>query len=280
MRCGHFDNLYPLARHFKKPFAVTARGSDINLIANHAIPRKFMRWAASYASASIGVSKALTIAMERMDFSSARLKTLPNGVDLRQFNLLPQSAARKELNWPEQPTLLCVGNLVENKGQSIAIEALTKLTQFRLVIAGEGPQRGTLENLVSNANLASRVQFLGRIDQSMLAKCYCASDILVLPSSREGWPNVLLESMACGTPVVATRVGGIPEIVTSSNAGTLMLGRTSAELVDAVNNTWATLPKRENVRACAEGSSWHATTVAQVFLFRDIVSSRQGKPHA
>lgn len=261
-----------LAWHFNKPFTVTARGSDINLIAGHSIPRALMRWASSRAIASIGVSRALTLAMEQMGMSASKLMMMPNGVDLELFHIRTQTSARAVLGWPEGPTLLSVGNLVKNKGHHIAIEALARLPGFRLAIAGDGPERHALETLASQISVSSRLQFLGRVDQTQLAEYYSAADIVVLPSSREGWPNVLLESMACGTPVVATRVGGIPEIVTSADTGRLMRGRTVADLVEAVSDLWQHLPERTTVRSYAQGRSWKSTTDAQIGLFSRIAA--------
>lgn len=269
-----------LARHFKKPFAVTARGSDINLISTYAIPRRLMQWAARRACASIGVSLALTQAMAKIGMPESSLLTMVNGVDLALFHIQPQTSARAALGWPEIPTLLSVGNLVENKGHHMAIEALTRLPQFRLVIAGEGPERNALESLARQLNVTSRLQFLGRVDQDQLASCYSAADMLVLPSSREGWPNVLLESMACGTPVVATKVGGIPEIVTSPSAGRLMPGRTVDDLVTAVADLWQHLPERATVRSRAQGCGWQNTTAAQIGLFSRIAAEELEPAHA
>jgi len=269
-----------LAWHFNKPFTITARGSDINLLAGYSIPRTLMRWASGRAIASIGVSRALTLAMEQMGMSASKLMMMPNGVDLELFHIRPQTLARTVLGWPAGPTLLSVGNLVENKGHHIAIEALARLPGFRLAIAGEGPERHALETLAGQIRVSSRLQFLGRVDQTQLAEYYSAADIVVLPSSREGWPNVLLESMACGTPVVATRVGGIPEIVTSADTGRLMRGRTVADLVEAVSDLWQHLPEQTTVRSYAQGCSWQSTTDAQIGLFNRIAAGIPESIHA
>ena len=269
-----------LARHFKKPFSVTARGSDINLLSRHLIPRKLIQWAGRRARASIGVSSALSQAMAEVGIPPSTLMTLPNGVDLERFHIEPQASARIELGWPAAPTLLFVGNLVENKGLHIAIEALSLLPEFRLVVAGEGSQQQALEVLAQRRNLTARVQFLGRVEQDQLARCYSAADILVLPSSREGWPNVLLESMACGTPVVATRVGGIPEIVTSDDAGRLLPERTAACVVAAVSDLWQHLPNRNAVRSTAQSCGWQGTTDAQIALFNKIANEHVEVIHA
>lgn len=269
-----------LAQFFKKPFTVTARGSDINLVANHAIPRKLMRWAAGHAVASIGVSQALKHAMAEIGMPADRLAMIPNGVDLKRFTLQPQAMLRATLGWPEQPTLISVGNLVENKGHHIVIEALASLPDFRLVIAGVGPQREALQAVAHQLNVASRVQFLGRVDQVELGQYYGAADILVLASSREGWPNVLLESMACGTPVVATGVGGVPEIVTSPVAGRLMATRTAVGAVNAIKDLQAQMPERVQVRALAQLCGWQATSLAQFNLFSRIAAGVSEPIHA
>lgn len=269
-----------LARHFNKPFTITARGSDVNLIANYPIPRRLMQWASQGAIASIGVSAALTKVMLQIGMPGSSLMTMPNGVDLNLFRAHPPAAARTELGWPQGPTLLSVGNLVENKGHHIAIEALAQLPEFRLVIAGEGPQRRSLELLAIQINVANRVQFLGRLNQDQLAKCYSAADMLVLASSREGWPNVLLESMACGTPVIATDVGGVAEIVTSSNVGRLMSNRTVADLLAAVRDLLRNMPDRLTVRAHAQKCGWQSTSDAQIALFNRIAFEGQEPIHA
>jgi glycosyltransferase involved in cell wall biosynthesis len=211
--------------------------------------------------------------MAQLGFPADRLSTLPNGVDLSLFGLQAQALTRQALVWPQAPTLLCVGNLVENKGQHLAIESLLQLPHFRLVLVGEGPQRAALERRVLSLQLTPRVQFLGQLTPAQLALCYSAADMLVLPSSREGWPNVLLEAMACGTPVVATKVGGVAEIVRLPAAGQLMAERSVAGLVQAVQALWRNLPAREAVRACALGHSWQATTQAQLQLFQAVVQA-------
>jgi len=265
-----------LARHFGKPFTVTARGSDINLIGGYSIPRRWMQWTAKRAMASIGVSRALTEVMaQQVGMSSEKLLVMPNGVDLDRFHIRPQESARVALGWPAVPTLLSVGNLVENKGHHIAIEAISRLPAFRLVVAGEGPEREKLETSARQGGVSSRVEFVGRLDQDQLAMCYSAADILVLPSSREGWPNVLLESMACGTPVVATAVGGVAEIITSPSAGRMIAHRDATDLCAAIADLWNHLPGREAVRSCAESCSWQRTSDAQLKLFTRIATDQK-----
>jgi glycosyltransferase involved in cell wall biosynthesis len=166
---------------------------------------------------------------------------------------------------------LTVGHLVPVKAQELIIAALPLLPGVRLVVAGDGPNRGMLEALARSSNVQERVQFLGAVPQAQLRDHYGAADALVLSSSREGWANVLLESMACGTPVVATSICGTPEVVTAPEAGRLMPERTPESLAEAVNLLRADTPDRAATRRYAERFSWDQTTQGQIDLFRNIL---------
>lgn len=269
-----------LAKYFNKPFTVTARGSDINLLATYAVPRKLIRWAGKQALASIGVSSALTGAMAGLGLPPSRLSTMPNGVDLARFSPMAKAQARTLLGWSKDPTLLSVGNLVVNKGHHLVIEALNQLPGFKLVIVGIGPERQALQALVTRMGLEARVTLVGAVAQKDLAPYYSAADILVLASSREGWPNVLLESLACGTPVVASDVGGVSEIIQHDSVGCLMRTLSSANLVTAVMQLWSRYPDPSAIRAYAENFSWQSTTAAQLSLFERIKNMHLKECHA
>ena len=139
------------------------------------------------------------------------------------------------------------------------------------MIAGSGPERRTLETLAVALGVSNRVTFLGAISQAALTNYYCAADALVLASSREGWANVLLESMACGTPVIASNVWGTPEVVASANAGVLMPSRTAQGLVAAVTALRRHYPTHEATRSYAERFSWDDTTRGQIRLFENVI---------
>jgi teichuronic acid biosynthesis glycosyltransferase TuaC len=116
-----------------------------------------------------------------------------------------------------------------------------------------------------------RVRFVGALVQEELRNYYGAADALVLASSREGWANVLLESMACGTPVVASNIGGTPEVVSAPEGGMLMTERTANGIVQAVQRLFACHPDRSATRRYAERFSWEATTAGQMELFARIL---------
>jgi len=138
------------------------------------------------------------------------------------------------------------------------------------MIAGQGPLEGELQALARNLGVASRVKFVGGVPQSELPVFYSAADALVLASSREGWANVLLESMACGTPVVASAVWGTPEVVTSAAAGVLMAERSPAGTVAGVTQLMSVIPIGRQHRAHAEQFGWEATTRGQLEIFEQL----------
>lgn len=266
-----------LAKWFKKPFVVTARGTDLNLIPRHRLPRKMIRWAARRAEASICVSRALRDVLRELGAPADRIYVIRNGVDLSRFNPTPPNEARQALGLGVSPILLSVGNLVTNKGHHFVIDVLARLLlsypDATLVVVGEGPERRNLETQVARMGLGMRVRFTGALPNAQLATWYSAADVLILASSREGWPNVLLEAMACGTPIVATKVGGIPEVVTTDSVGYLADSRDVPDLLKAVEGLLNARFDRAAVRAYAEGFGWQATTEAQLALFRRIASS-------
>lgn len=263
-----------LARKLGKPFVVTARGSDLNLIARYPHPRRLILQTAANAHASIGVCKALMDRLAELGADPAKLHVLRNGVDLERFRPEEKALARRKLGLPDQTLLLSVGHLVELKGHHIAIEALTSLpTTVSLVIAGAGPERTALRDLAGRLGLSARVRFAGEVSHDELRWWYSAADALLLCSSREGWANVLLEAMACGTPVVATAVSGTQEVVRTAVAGRLVPERAAPSIADAVRKLLADLPERAQVRRYAEGFDWTETTQRQVELFRKITAS-------
>jgi glycosyltransferase involved in cell wall biosynthesis len=260
-----------LGRHFNKPVVITARGTDINLVPQYALPRRMIRWAAEHAAGMITVCNALKQEMVGLGIDPGRITPLRNGVDLELFQPGDRDALRRELGM-EGFTLMSVGHLEPRKGHEMVIGALPALPDARLFIAGSGPDRNKLEQLAQQLKVDERVRFLGPLPQSELRKYYGGADALVLASSREGWANVLLESMACGTPVVASNVWGTPEVVAAPEAGVLMAERTPKGVADAVRRLRAEYPEHEATRRYAERFSWEDTTQGQLKLFRNILA--------
>ncbi len=259
-----------LGKYFNKPVTITARGTDINLIPQFPLPRKMILWAANNAKGLITVCNALKDEMVQLGVAADTITPLRNGVDLQRFAPADRAAARAALGLTHF-TLLSVGLLDPRKGHDLVIKALVHLPGVRLMIAGTGPEKRALENLAEQLGVTERVTFLGGVPQVQLANYYNAADVLVLASSREGWANVLLESMACGTPVVASNVWGTPEVVAAPEAGLLMRERTPSALADAVGMLRAQYPDHQATRRYAERFSWDATTQGQIDLFQKII---------
>jgi glycosyltransferase involved in cell wall biosynthesis len=261
-----------LARRFGKPFVVTARGSDINLIAQLPAPRRMILDAARSAGRIIAVSGALKRAMVDLGIEAERIVVLRNGVDLSLFRPVPMADARRQLGLGPGRVVASVGNLLPEKGHDLVIRAVAGMDNVGVVIVGEGPERRRLEALAKELEIGNRVHFRDVIPQDRLAILYSAADVLALGSMREGWPNVLLEAMACGTPVVATNVGGVREIVTTDEVGRVVAQRDYESLARAIEQLLATPTDRIAVRRYAEGYGWEPVSLGQLELFAGLVT--------
>ena len=261
-----------LGRTLGLPVVVTARGSDVTQFPDYAGPRRMIRWAIRRADALIAVSAALGARLVELGAEPARVTVLRNGVDLAQFRPPPERDAARTALGIAGPTLLSVGHLIPRKGHDRVITALTRLPEpVRLLIAGDGPLAGELRALAARLGVAGRVRFLGTVPHAGLAAVYGAADALVLASSREGWANVLLEAMACGTPVVASPIPGNDEVVAAPAAGLIAAENTPAGLAAAVSALLAAPPTRAATRAYAEAFGWDETSAGQLAVFRRVL---------
>ncbi|HKD36042.1 MAG TPA: glycosyltransferase family 4 protein, partial [Pirellulales bacterium] len=240
-----------LGRTLGKPVVITARGTDVNLIPQFKWPRRMIQKAAGRAAHLIAVSQAIKEAIVALDVPAEKVTVLRNGVDLVNFRPLDPKACRAKLDLSGK-ILLSVGLLIERKGHELIIDAMRTLPDFTLLIAGEGPDRPELTRQIAELGLQTRVRLLGAICHDRLSEFYSAADALVLASSREGWPNVLLEAMACGTPVVASNIWGNPEVVAKPEAGRLMPERSASGVAAGVKEVFANLPDRAATRRYAE----------------------------
>lgn len=256
-----------------KPFIVTGRGTDLNLIPDYPAPRRLILEAADAAAASIGVSQALIERLAEIGAPADKLHVIRNGVDLDRFQPLNMESARQQIGidvLPGERLLLSVGNLVELKGHHLAIQSLSRIPEAKLAIVGEGHEKSRLKALARQHGVEDRVYLAGMVAQDNLRFWYNAADVLVLCSSREGMPNVLLEAMACGTPVVATNVGGIAEIVSNDDVGILMATRTTDALVSSLKSLFSGKHDRQYIRQHAQKFGWEQTSRAQLELFKRI----------
>src|SRR5262249_21150638 len=155
------------------------------------------------------------------------IRVIGNGIDTARFFPVEKSEARKRLNLPGAARIVvCVAALLPVKGHERLLRAFKMLTgrfpNVHLYLVGEGPLRVELESQVSSLGLRGAVHLAGSCANERLRDWYSAADVSCLASVREGWPNVILESLGCGTAVVATRIWGTPEILTSGELGILV----------------------------------------------------------
>lgn len=199
-----------LAAEFGVSFTLTARGTDVNVLAKQEQLAPRISAAAQQAVQCMAVSDALA-----ENFATAcgmprdGVVTVRNGVDLERFAPGDRAAARRQLGLPMVARIVIgVGRLVPGKGFDTAAQAVHDVSDCLLVLVGDGPERQRLASLGSD-----RIRFLGALSPDQVAVAYRAANAFVLPSHREGWPNVVTEALATGLPVVATPVGGIPQIL-------------------------------------------------------------------
>jgi glycosyltransferase involved in cell wall biosynthesis len=260
-----------LGRRFGLPVVLTARGSDVTQLPGYRIPRALILGAARKAAAIITVSRGLADALEALGVAPGKLIVLRNGVDLAMFPPQDQTACRALLGVGGR-VAVSVGGLIARKGHDLTIGALALLPGWHLLIAGEGPERSALTALAQRLGVAERVTLLGSVPHGELPAVYGAADLSVLSSAREGWANVLLESMACGTPVVASPIPGNDEVVLDGASGVIAAARTPAAIADAIAALGAALPAREDVAAYAARFGWDETSAGQLALFRRILA--------
>ncbi|MEZ5965813.1 MAG: glycosyltransferase [Planctomycetota bacterium] len=244
-----------IAEELGLPCLVTARGTDVNVLAEHKVVAPQVRAAMPRAHALLAVSEALRRRFaEVAGVPDARVELLRNGVDLERFHPGERAAARARLGLPATAGLvLGIGRLVAGKGFGLAVQALASLPgHVHLVLVGEGPERAALRQ----AAPVDRLHLLGRRGRDDVVAALQACDVLVLPSAREGWPNVVTEALASGLPVVATAVGGIPEMVADPVAGELVAADPEA-LASALLRQLARGECRNAIAAYAQRYSWH-----------------------
>lgn len=246
------------------PAVVKLHGSDINVNAKLPGPRKLLGWALPRAQAVVAVSRELARLVAELGVPQERIAVVGNGIDTEIFAPRSRQRARQRTGLPEAPTIVYVGNLKEEKGVLDLAEAFSRLAErepsARLVIVGQGPARAALEQRL--APLGARVTLAGARPLEEVPHWMAAADVVTLASWNEGTPNVLLEALACGRRVVATRVGGVPDVVTSPMQGELVPARDPGALAEALARALATPYDPERVAASRTGATWATSAAA------------------
>ena len=245
------------ARRAGRPATVIVGGSDLLVLARERARRETIRRVLLGADAVLTVGDALRERVVALGVPPQRVSSFRRGVDAGLFCPGERLAARRRLALPhDRRAAVWVGRMVPVKGLEVLLEAWTRLhdNQTVLWLVGGGPLESRLRGEAARLGLADRVVFAGARLQPELPDWYRAADLTVLPSLSEGMPNVLLESLACGTPFVASDVGGVREI--ASGGGDLVPPGEPSALAEAISTRLAvprsaTLPPGFTWDACA-----------------------------
>jgi len=268
-----------VAQHLGLPFSIKARGSDISLWGDQDFARQQILDAADKATGLLAVSEALKCEMVTLGMPGEKIAIHYTGLDRDRFRPLGHTQLRAQLGQQlgfrmshNAPLLACVGALIERKGQDIAISALPALPETRLILVGKGDDQSRLESLARELGVAERVHFAGSVDHDVMPLILSAADAMVLPTVSEGLANAWVESIACGTPVITTNVGGARELINNDIAGRL-IERTPEAVVDAVQSLLAAPPNPQEVAASAERFSWDNNAAELADYFQRITGS-------
>lgn len=272
-----------LAEHLGLPYAITLRGWLYEAMKYPRILRQCVA-ALRGAAAIISVSEHLAQTAIELGAPAERVRVIPNGVDRERFRLRDKGLARRELGLPEDARLVVsVAHLGPRKGHREMIRALGSLPRdVQLVIVGGDPDGGcnerALRGLTSKLGLDGRVTLAGRQTYDKVPLYYNAADVSVLASHREGCPNVVLESLASGTPVVASDVGGVPDMVIDGHNGRIVPPRQVEPLAAAIQELLEQAPPPQTVRGSSAVRSWGDIAADVCDALRQALQSDPAEP--
>lgn len=262
-----------LGRELHVPVSIKARGSDINYWGQRSPTRAMILAAAREADGLLAVSDALRRTMESMGMPRDKIRVSYTGCDLDLFAIGDRAAGRSALGL-SGPALLMVGNLVPLKGHALVLETLRELPGATLLVAGDGPEGAALRELARSLGVEDRARFLGAQPQQALPSLYNAADVMVLPSLAEGLANAWVESLACGTPIVVTDVGGAREVLSHPHAG-MIVARNPAAIAEGIRSVLRRKDvDREGLRNSVAHFTWAANGEGMAAHLRALVTAR------
>ena len=283
---AHF--LYPdglsavlAGQFFKRPVVVSARGTDAIVYPRFKLIEPQLHYTIRSATALICVSDAIRSIVCSLGASDRKTRTIPNGIDPRSFYAVDRMKAKQMLGQSrDQKMLVSIGTLTREKGIDLLIEALSLLKSedklhFMTYIIGEGEERVDLRKEIFENHLTNDIELIGLVSHAALLPWYNAADLLYFGCSIVGNPNVVRESLACGTPVLATRAAGINEIITAPDYG-LIVERDKRSIADGLLKAFAVRWHRNRLAQGDQLRTWQ-TVAGEV---HDVFSSAiSGYPH-
>lgn len=252
-----------IARDLNLKMVVTARGTDAHTYPQFSSLRPRLREVLQGAGRVFAVSESLKLDLTPTLPPGRGVVVTPNGVDVGLFRPLPRAAARRRLRVSEKRALLVgIGRLVPVKRWELAIEALAFLrearpeTRINFCLVGGGPLKIELQRRIQSLGMLDRIVLVGERAQHELPYWLSAADGLLHPSEREGWPNVVLEALACGTPVIGSKIPSIDEVAPSPEHSLLVDEMDPESLADAVFEGVTKKWSRERLVARAREYAW------------------------
>lgn len=226
-----------LAKNWRCPFFVKTHGSDINILAASGLRRQMIAKALQQANGLVVNTQDLKSKVMDLGVDESRVHLIYNGIDHQRFYRRDQYECQSRLQLDKAcQHIVFIGNLVPVKDVNSLIMAMPHLPdKVRLSIVGSGPLREVLKKTANEFGVSERVDFKGQQPHDEIADWMNAADVLCLPSLNEGCPNVILEAMACGTPVVASAVGGCTELIHPLKNGLLVPAQQPNQLAEALN---------------------------------------------
>ena len=269
---------YLATRLWRRPLVLSVRGSDIHLVDKGLLAllhRRIYGW----MDIVVAVSEDIAEKLAQSGVPRKKIRVVANGVD-RRFQPGDRAEARRRFELPATECIaLFVGLLVPVKGLEVLLEAVAGLDGEKplCLLVGEGPLQPELERVANARGIADRLRFVGRRPSDEIPAWMAAADMLVLPSYSEGRPNVVLEAQACGLPVVATRVGGTPELVRDGATGLLVASGDAQGLAAAVGRLQRDEALRQTLgqagRAQAREMTWTASAEQMTAIYRELLEA-------
>jgi len=257
-----------LGKRYNLPVIMTGRGEDMIRFPDYPVKGDRIRWAIQNGDRFVALSDGIAESFKKNGASSEKISIIPNGVDIEKFNPVSLEEARKRLGLPlNGKVILAVGERLELKGFHLLVEALPQIQKVypdtKVVIVGGHGRHGTdytkeIEAKINELDLKDSVILAGRVLHDELPFWYSAADVSVLLSSREGSPNVVLEALSCGTPVVATAVGSIPYDLKNPTLGIVLPDRSASSAADTIIKQFSQSWDREKIRHIMTSRTWES----------------------
>ncbi len=274
-----------LSREFNIPFISTALGTDVHQYIKNPTRRSIIIKELTHCSAIITVSNSLARILQTAGFPENKIHTIYYGVEQNIFKPGDKSDARKKLNLPQTaPIILFVGNFLPIKGLLLTIESFNTLVKkYRLnnpllILIGSGPLYKKLKQKALSLGIANNIIFAGTKTPQDIATYMQSADALCLTSINEGVPNVVLEALSTGLPVVTTRVGGIPEIITDDNLGKMITERSPELIADSIYQVINNPPDKNHLINHSRRYDWNKTAQEYINLLgKSVADFRSAK---